>query len=705
MTELSDAALVDAVRTGDREAYGLLVQRHHGAVCALCYRMAGNVPDAEDLAHQAFVEAYVKLDQLREPEKFLPWLRTVALNVFRMGYRKRKREQVVPLEEEWDAPAVAEEPPDYAQLNWGISRLPARHRIVLVLHYFEGLPYKELAAFLEVPMGTVMSRLHRARKALEELLREGGDEEEVAMISKDDLKQEVDAEIAVLLDMFGDEPEAMERLSLVFERSPDRLAQAIRDVDDASMLDNLALLLPRVGRDAMAVMVDCALSADAEIQARAQAVLAAFITHCRSRQQGPPAGISGMASLRAYILLDCLIAHGACADAKAVLILELAEATEDTPVKVLLTNTLLGYREAALALLSDRFWNECDPSAFSGGSPVLQGLCRGGKSFCQALLEPLRGADEHKLSLALMGLEAIARSLAANETLEDSSALRFANERRHREKWAPLREDDVGSENLQAAIECTAALVAHDEAGIRESAIRVLGLLNARHHGEALRAAMGHAEAPTRRAAVLALADLGCQECTDDLLRAAEEDEPSVRRAAIDALGRLRANEAVDALTRLAGDADAQVRRAAATALGEIGGGTAQATLQEMLRSKDKNLAKAAAKALYRRPSVRHPLESTKKRLAMTGADEHRPVTYRSPSAALQFAVPEIRPYDHRELTKRIAQVCADYATTRRFLVDVGLMERAEGVYELTELGKSVWRVEHFISEKYLGEA
>jgi RNA polymerase sigma-70 factor, ECF subfamily len=81
MREMQDSELIQAVRAGDREAFGRLVERYQAAIYRLCHGVTGNAPDAEELAHDAFVEAYLKLHQLRDPEKFAPWLKRLALNL------------------------------------------------------------------------------------------------------------------------------------------------------------------------------------------------------------------------------------------------------------------------------------------------------------------------------------------------------------------------------------------------------------------------------------------------------------------------------------------------------------------------------------------------------------------------------------------------------------------------------------------------
>src|SRR6266536_3246246 len=146
---MQDSELIGKVRAGDREAFGRLVERYQGLIYQLCFRVAGNVPDAEDLAHEAFVEAYLKLDQLRDPEKFARWLRTLALNLCRMWYRQRQRE-AVGLPEEATECREEEDRSIYQRMFSGLSQLTAAHRMALALHYWEGLSYEEAARFLAV---------------------------------------------------------------------------------------------------------------------------------------------------------------------------------------------------------------------------------------------------------------------------------------------------------------------------------------------------------------------------------------------------------------------------------------------------------------------------------------------------------------------------------------------------------------------------
>lgn len=87
---MNDSELVQALQQGDREAFDDLVDRYRDMVFGLCQRITGNSHDADELAHDTFVETYLKIGTLREPEKLAGWLRTIALNLARMWYRRRR---------------------------------------------------------------------------------------------------------------------------------------------------------------------------------------------------------------------------------------------------------------------------------------------------------------------------------------------------------------------------------------------------------------------------------------------------------------------------------------------------------------------------------------------------------------------------------------------------------------------------------------
>lgn len=159
---------------GGRQAtisIGQLVQDHHREVFRYAYRLVGRVPDAEDLTQQTFLIAQQKIGQIRDPRKASHWLMAVVRNCFLKSLRKRRPTLAAGPELEH----VSVEPPgaqdvDSELLQAALNELPDQHRLILVMFYFDELSYKEMASELEVPMGTVMSRLARAKVRLRELL-------------------------------------------------------------------------------------------------------------------------------------------------------------------------------------------------------------------------------------------------------------------------------------------------------------------------------------------------------------------------------------------------------------------------------------------------------------------------------------------------------------------------------------------------------
>lgn len=146
-----------------------LVHEFHGPVFRYCYRLVGTVADAEDLAQQTFLIAQQKLHQVREPDKVDRWLLRIARSCFLKECRKRAPVSAGSIELEVDEiPAAHEHGSDIDPqlLQQAIDRLPAEFKVVLTMFYFDELSYKEIAAQLELPMGTIMSRLSRAKSRL-----------------------------------------------------------------------------------------------------------------------------------------------------------------------------------------------------------------------------------------------------------------------------------------------------------------------------------------------------------------------------------------------------------------------------------------------------------------------------------------------------------------------------------------------------------
>jgi RNA polymerase sigma-70 factor (ECF subfamily) len=170
----------EACQCGSRPDIVLLVREHHAVLYRYAFRLTGAAESAEDLVQQAFLLAHQRLAQLRDATKAGGWLMTIVRNCF-LKDRRRLR-QVEPLLEE-PLEENDDEFPDWVdpeQLQQALNRLPDEARAILVLFFFEDCSYKEIATALEVPLGTVMSRLSRAKSKLRQLLTESPKPRELA---------------------------------------------------------------------------------------------------------------------------------------------------------------------------------------------------------------------------------------------------------------------------------------------------------------------------------------------------------------------------------------------------------------------------------------------------------------------------------------------------------------------------------------------
>lgn len=694
---MEDRILIEAVLSGDLEAFGPLMDRYYAMIYRMCLNMSGNVPDAEELAHDSFVEAYLKLEQLREPERFGGWLKTIALNICRMWYRQNQQKPVELLEE--NIAAVEDDIEDSetcARMAYGLSTLSASHRLVLVLHYYEGLSYDEVATFLEVPVGTVMSRLHRARQALREVMEQMNEYEDIPAVPDEHFKEVVQAEIAVLLRLFPDQPNARERLTLVLRKSPERLADLVTDAEISEILRSLAILLPYLGGDSVDTVLNCRFSTEERKASKARELLEVYASRCKAIPQRD--GMSDMSSREAYLVIDRLIAHSANDRAKAELLLEMMEACEESSPVLLFANTLMCYEEAAFDLLMDRFMT----GSSGQQSKVVYALVRTSARFAREVLKLIQSDDSKRQSAGLFGSEAIARSLCP-AWLNGASREQFLNDLRTREKWPPVSIESIGDDLIADIARATASIAASETTELRPQAIRVLGYLKANEYADMIRDCLSNVDQATRLAAIFALSEIGDVASADALIDRAQNGECSAEKAAAAAaIGRLQIGHAEHILTNMTSSDDEQVSEAAVAALGEMGTVSSHVALQELMRGNNRRLQKAAAKAVFGGVEEKKPILSD---VAQKLAEKRRKVTplaQISPDAAMRFGLPEMRSYDERDLTDGIALVCSDHCATRRYMVELRLMTRSNGLYEFTESGKAAWRVEQFILDRYL---
>jgi RNA polymerase sigma-70 factor (ECF subfamily) len=180
----ADGDLIALARDGQLDAFNELVARHERAVYAVAARYLRSAPQAEDVTQDTFVRAWRALDTFRNHEGagFRTWLLSIAANRARDVLRAETRRPTAPLETDdeepnWEPEAADEPPLDFAArgelstlLERAIGALPPEQRLVVILSDVQGLPYDEVAAIAGVPVGTVKSRLNRARARLRDAL-------------------------------------------------------------------------------------------------------------------------------------------------------------------------------------------------------------------------------------------------------------------------------------------------------------------------------------------------------------------------------------------------------------------------------------------------------------------------------------------------------------------------------------------------------
>jgi RNA polymerase sigma-70 factor (ECF subfamily) len=172
MNEPTDQELVARFQKGDQGAFALLMQRHERRVYNIAYRMLGGPEDARDATQDAFLSCFRNLSSFRGDAAFATWLHRIAINACYDLARQRK--PAMSLEEELVEPSPTADHADRAAAAADVQRalleVPTDFRIVLILHELQDQPLDEIAAALDVPVGTVKSRLHRGRVALGRVL-------------------------------------------------------------------------------------------------------------------------------------------------------------------------------------------------------------------------------------------------------------------------------------------------------------------------------------------------------------------------------------------------------------------------------------------------------------------------------------------------------------------------------------------------------
>lgn len=170
---------VERAQRGDKAAQEELLEASRQRIFALAYHLVGSRAEAEEVAQEALLKIFLRLEDLREPERYWPWAVRLAGNLYR-DFIKKRRVTTIPLEDLSHAPG-REDPARSAlvsdirsRLNQALNRISPTLRVVLALRDIEGFTTEEVCEALSLPEGTVKSRLFEARRKMrEELLRQG----------------------------------------------------------------------------------------------------------------------------------------------------------------------------------------------------------------------------------------------------------------------------------------------------------------------------------------------------------------------------------------------------------------------------------------------------------------------------------------------------------------------------------------------------
>ena len=178
---LSDEILIEKFQNGDNYAFDQLVRRYKEPLLNFVYRFVGDLTEAEDIVQDTFFRVYKNKHYYKNVAKFSTWIYTIAGNLAKTELRRRKRRKIFSIhrdtqeEKEWDLPDIETNPEKEVNtvvteriIQKAINNLPDKFREVVVLRDIEGFSYEDISDIIRVPLGTVKSRVNRARLRLQE---------------------------------------------------------------------------------------------------------------------------------------------------------------------------------------------------------------------------------------------------------------------------------------------------------------------------------------------------------------------------------------------------------------------------------------------------------------------------------------------------------------------------------------------------------
>jgi len=165
VTEETEESLVERSRGRDADAFARLVIKYRATVFRWALGVVNRSEDAQDVVQEVFLRVFRGLPEYRGESKFSVWLYRITYNMS-LNWLARKREDLVPFEEELHSVPKREPAISAGEMQKELDNLPAHYRVVLVLYYFRGMNYSEIARTLGVPINTVKTHLRRAKGIL-----------------------------------------------------------------------------------------------------------------------------------------------------------------------------------------------------------------------------------------------------------------------------------------------------------------------------------------------------------------------------------------------------------------------------------------------------------------------------------------------------------------------------------------------------------
>ena len=181
MNQETENEIIQRVLNGDRDAYAPLVDEYKGPIFNLAYRMTGNYQNAEDLAQETFVRAYKALRRFNRKKRFFPWLYTITLNLIRNHLVKKRvapygtyiePDCVIPQDDKQDPEQNAVRQQEIEKLNFCLQKIPLDLKEAVILRFYQGLSFKDIAEISGISLSAVKMRVYRALDKLRESMKE-----------------------------------------------------------------------------------------------------------------------------------------------------------------------------------------------------------------------------------------------------------------------------------------------------------------------------------------------------------------------------------------------------------------------------------------------------------------------------------------------------------------------------------------------------